>query len=123
MGERGLEQNSLGLPPMLLVSMLTGELTLVFNNSWSFKCWSAVFMTCVAGLGMGYMSFALRAAISATSFSVIGNVCKMHMGQPHYLFWPFHGQLLQQSPMRREHRQSHQGGGRLVPSCLRMTLS
>lgn len=32
---------------------------------------------CVAGVGMSYFSFALRAAISATSFSIIGNVCKV----------------------------------------------
>jgi GDP-mannose transporter len=74
---RSFYQNALAVPPMALVALATGEAGLVLAGGHSTFAWAAVAASCVAGLGMSYFSFALRAVISATSFSVIGNVCKV----------------------------------------------
>lgn len=37
----------------------------------------AVAASCVLGVGMSYFSFAARALVSATSFAILGNVCKV----------------------------------------------
>lgn len=50
----------------------------------------ALILSCVAGLGMSYFSFALRAVVSATSFSVIGNICKVLTILVNILMWDQH---------------------------------
>lgn len=50
----------------------------------------ALALSCVGGLGMSYFSFALRAVISATSFSVIGNICKVLTILVNVLMWDRH---------------------------------
>ena len=51
---------------------------------------AALLASCLGGLGMSYFSFALRAVISATSFSVIGNVCKVLTILVNLLMWDNH---------------------------------
>jgi hypothetical protein len=51
---------------------------------------AALVLSCLGGLGMSYFSFALRAVISATSFSVIGNVCKVLTILVNLLMWDNH---------------------------------
>ena len=51
---------------------------------------AALVASCLGGLGMSYFSFALRAVISATSFSVTGNVCKVLTILVNLLMWDNH---------------------------------
>ena len=44
---------------------------------WSFKAVTALGVSCMAGAAMSYFAFLCRASVSATSFTVIGNVCKI----------------------------------------------
>ena len=44
---------------------------------WTFKPVAALSVSCAAGVAMSYFAFLCRAAVSATSFTVIGNVCKV----------------------------------------------
>ena len=50
----------------------------------------ALLLSCAGGLGMSYFSFALRAVISATSFSVIGNICKVLTILVNIMMWDQH---------------------------------
>ena len=72
------------LPEHLSVSFLLMMFILLGEEGRSWKtssgrlepcflsCWS-----CVAGLGMSFLSFHLRDMISATSFAIVGNMCKV----------------------------------------------
>lgn len=87
---RSFYQNALAVPPMLLVSLVSGEMAIVLRGGAGSFAWGMVAASCVAGLGMSYFSFALRAVISATSFSVIGNVCKVLTILVNMMMWDQH---------------------------------
>lgn len=87
---RSFYQNALAVPPMLIVSLISGEMAIVLRGGVGSFAWGMVAASCVAGLGMSYFSFALRAVISATSFSVIGNVCKVLTILVNMMMWDQH---------------------------------
>ena len=87
---RSFYQNALAVPPMLLVSLISGEMAIVLRGGAGSFAWGMVAASCVAGVGMSYFSFALRAVISATSFSVIGNVCKVLTILVNMMMWDQH---------------------------------
>ncbi|KAK9846459.1 hypothetical protein WJX81_004321 [Elliptochloris bilobata] len=108
-------QNVLAMLPMAAVALCAGEVATLRGLEWTPAGVAVVAASCVAGLGMSYFSFALRAAISATSFSVIGNVCKVLTILVNLLMWDQHanawgtagllaclaaGSFYQQPPMR-----------------------
>eukprot|EP00180_Rhodochaete_pulchella_P003817 Plantae.Rhodophyta-Rhodochaete_pulchella.ctg692.p2 GENE.Plantae.Rhodophyta-Rhodochaete_pulchella.ctg692~~Plantae.Rhodophyta-Rhodochaete_pulchella.ctg692.p2 ORF type:complete len:364 (-),score=50.33 Plantae.Rhodophyta-Rhodochaete_pulchella.ctg692:1159-2250(-) len=76
---RVLYTNLLASVPALFVAITFGELTDIGNyatNTWS-PVGLAVACTCVLGFGMSYLSWALRAKVSALTFVVIGILCKI----------------------------------------------
>ena len=83
-------QNVLAMLPMAAVALGAGEVATLRALAWSPAAVAVLVASCVAGLGMSYFSFALRAAISATSFSVIGNVCKVLTILVNLLMWDQH---------------------------------
>ena len=83
-------QNTLAILPMLAITALSGEMQTLMNLKWQAGGIVALVASCVGGLGMSYFSFALRAVISATSFSVIGNVCKVLTILVNLLMWDKH---------------------------------
>ena len=83
-------QNSLAVLPMLAITVLSGEAQSLMNLKWKASGIIALIASCAGGLGMSYFSFALRAVISATSFSVIGNVCKVLTILVNLLMWDKH---------------------------------
>ena len=83
-------QNTLAILPMLAITAFSGEVQTLMNLKWSAGGIVALVASCVGGLGMSYFSFALRAVISATSFSVIGNVCKVLTILVNLLMWDKH---------------------------------
>jgi solute carrier family 35 len=78
--------NALSLPVTLCVSLFTGELTgiSVTGNHKGFRgdlkspntAWW-LFASCIVGLGISYTGWMLKAAVSATLFTLIGVVNKM----------------------------------------------
>ena len=59
---RSFYQNALAVPPMLLVSLISGEMAIVLRGGAGSFAWGMVAASCVAGVGMSYFSFALRAS-------------------------------------------------------------
>uniref|UniRef100_A0A7S3AR80 Sugar phosphate transporter domain-containing protein n=1 Tax=Haptolina ericina TaxID=156174 RepID=A0A7S3AR80_9EUKA len=53
------------------------EPNILANTKWGFKNMTALGVSCAIGVAMSYFAFLCRAAVSATSFTVIGNVCKI----------------------------------------------
>ena len=83
-------QNTLAMLPMLAITLFSGEVETLTKQQWSAGGVAALVASCLGGLGMSYFSFALRAVISATSFSVIGNVCKVLTILVNLLMWDNH---------------------------------
>ncbi len=76
--------------PMLAITLFFGEVETLRKLEWTLGGIAALVASCLGGLGMSYFSFALRAVISATSFSVIGNVCKVLTILVNLLMWDNH---------------------------------
>ena len=74
---RSYYQNVLAAAPLTLIALATNEAGHVTRASFTPTAVAVLLASSVAGLGMSYYSFALRSVISATSFSVVGNVCKV----------------------------------------------
>jgi solute carrier family 35 protein len=62
---------------MLLVMTSVLEPDVLRTFRWGFRPVAALSVSCLAGVAMSYFAFLCRAAVSATSFTVIGNVCKI----------------------------------------------
>ena len=75
---------------MLLIMLVSNEVRVLATSSLPAAGVAALLLSCVGGLGMSYFSFALRAVISATSFSVIGNICKVLTILVNILMWDQH---------------------------------
>ena len=75
---------------MALIVLASGDVSVLQGQLWSPPAVTVLALTCLGGLGMSYFSFALRAVISATSFSVIGNVCKVLTILVNLLIWDNH---------------------------------
>ena len=76
--ERTLYQNFLALP-MLLLPCLLLEQTDTYSSliAADKKGVAAVLLSCVAGAVLSYTGMSLRSELSATSFTVVGIMCKM----------------------------------------------
>merc|ERR1740130_2216132 len=63
----------------IILSILTSflEPELLLNMRWETKPLIALGISCTAGVAISYFAFLCRAAVSATSFTVVGNVCKI----------------------------------------------
>ncbi|CAL5224035.1 g6656 [Coccomyxa viridis] len=108
-------QNTLAFVPMLAITAFSGEVQVLAALTWKTKGVLLLCASCAGGVGMSYFSFALRAVISATLFSVIGNVCKVLTILTNLVIWDKHsntmgtlallgclgaGSAYQQAPMR-----------------------
>eukprot|EP00179_Madagascaria_erythrocladioides_P028333 CAMPEP_0198339596 /NCGR_PEP_ID=MMETSP1450-20131203/41036_1 /TAXON_ID=753684 ORGANISM="Madagascaria erythrocladiodes, Strain CCMP3234" /NCGR_SAMPLE_ID=MMETSP1450 /ASSEMBLY_ACC=CAM_ASM_001115 /LENGTH=370 /DNA_ID=CAMNT_0044044539 /DNA_START=79 /DNA_END=1191 /DNA_ORIENTATION=- len=76
---RVIYTNLLASGPALIGAVLFGEIGDVSSYASGDKmvAWIAVGVTCLLGLGMSYISWALRPKVSALSFVVIGILCKI----------------------------------------------
>merc|ERR1712228_289339 len=74
---------TLYLEPQTLVSM-----------EWSYTNVGALVVSCAIGTAMSYFAFLCRAAVSATSFTVIGNVCKIITVLINIFMWDKHASPL-----------------------------
>jgi len=90
--EQSFFQNLFSVPLFFLLAISTGEppnyaTKVTFPGLLQI---SIVLLSCTLGLGMSYLSFALRAQVSATSFNVIGDVCKLVTVLLNTVIWDKH---------------------------------
>jgi len=116
-------QNLIALIPLTVIGLGTGELQSVFLSSpnpdfqWTLGSTLALGASCVCGLGMSYSGFRLRKEVSATTFTVIGILCKIGTVVVNVAIWDKHasvtgllflmlcmgaGFFYQQAPMRNQ---------------------
>merc|ERR1712190_497882 len=60
---------------------------------WSFNQILFLLLSCLAGVGMSYASFFARSSLSATSFTVVGIMCKIATVLINLLIWDEHASL------------------------------
>ena len=112
--------NLLGMIPLLLLAFAfeVGELTTTASKlSWNLPATVWLLVSCVVGTAMSYFQLLTRYLVSATSFTVLGNLCKVLTIVVNCLIWNKHastygllslfvsltaGAFYQQSPMRSQ---------------------
>merc|ERR1719413_174274 len=62
-----------------------------FEAEWSIGAIVAVGLSCVVGVAISYAGFNLRKLVSATSFTVVGVVCKILSVLINDVVWTFAG--------------------------------
>jgi len=115
---------------LLLAMTLVLEPHVLRKAVWSWPQIGALVVSCILGTSMSYFAFLCRAAVSATSFTVIGNVCKITTVLINILIWDKHASPLgivfllaclvaaaayQQAPLRTETTEQ-QTSKRLISS-------
>jgi len=75
--ERSFYQNAMAVPLMIALALCSGETSVASTSVLDHRAWPPIAASCLAGVGLSYFSFALCEAVSATTFTVIGNVCKV----------------------------------------------
>ena len=83
-------QNALAIPCLICIALFTNEIEVVCKYEWNFFDITVLGVSCLLGLGMSYFSFALRSEISSTSFSMVGNGCKLLTIALNALIWDKH---------------------------------
>lgn len=76
---RSFYNNFLSIPAIIIMVLMSGELGKL-SDTLAVTTGSGkllVFLSCLMGLGISMSGFVCRAAISATSFSVVGNMNKV----------------------------------------------
>jgi len=105
---------------LLLGMTMLLEPNVLSKTTWTPSQIGALVLSCVLGTAMSYFAFLCRAAVSATSFTVIGNVCKITTVLINIVIWDKHASVLgivfllaclvaaaayQQAPLRTEKLQ------------------
>lgn len=81
--------NLLAIPMLLSNGTFTDELSTLIEN-WSITGGLALAASCAAGLFMSYFSWSARAQLSASHFTVIGNICKVLTVILNVVIWDKH---------------------------------
>uniref|UniRef100_A0A7S0LP39 Sugar phosphate transporter domain-containing protein n=1 Tax=Coccolithus braarudii TaxID=221442 RepID=A0A7S0LP39_9EUKA len=102
-------------------------------KDWDMKTWVALSVSAVLGVGISYFAFLCRAAVSATCFTVIGNVCKVLTVLINVTIWDHHASpiglgclsvclfgagLYQQAPTRVAREADARLSASYAPVCL-----
>lgn len=69
--------NTLSIPLVLAALVITGDTSAMVISSLTSEQTVVIFISCLVGLGISYTGFHLRKLVTATSFSVVGVVCKL----------------------------------------------
>jgi len=114
---------------LLFVMTAYLEPHILLKMRFGMKPLAALAVSCAAGVFMSYFAFLCRAAVSATSFTVIGNVCKILTVLINISIWDRHASPLgigclfvclaaaaiyQQAPMRKDAMQQKETSKPLV---------
>ena len=116
--------NLLGSIPLIFIGGGTGEAA---NIVWSANGIIALLISCVFGCAMSYFAFLARSLVSATSFTVLGTVCKLATVAINVMMWDNHASpfglaclgstlfsayFYRQSPLRKEYQAVASEGGK-----------
>ena len=63
---------------IMAVSTVATEPEVLLKTEWTPATVGALAVSCFLGVAMSYFAFLCRAAVSATSFTVVGNVSRVH---------------------------------------------
>ena len=85
-----LYTNALSLPLMIPFGLWMGELEALPKAEWTLAACVLLFVSCVAGTGIGYSSWWCRSVVSATTFTLIGVVNKVLTVFVNVLIWDKH---------------------------------
>lgn len=128
--------NLLSCVPLILVSTLQGEHISVLE-SIDLAGFSAVLVTTAMGTAMSYFAWSARAAVSATTFTVVGNTCKILTIACNVAIWEHHADaagmfflfcsfvgayFYKQAPMRSAAKQSKEEEGEALGAASRAEL-
>jgi len=83
-------QNVLSIPPLVILVASTEHGNLNSIQNCSYSCQLTILSSCILGLGMSFLSFLLRKLVSATSFTMVGNICKLATIAVNLLIWDKH---------------------------------
>ena len=84
--------NFLSSIPLFFTFIINQELANEGVN-WNGVSITFLIVSCLLGLAMSYFAFLARHAVSATSFTVLGNVCKVNTVIINLLIWDKHANL------------------------------
>merc|ERR1712113_1070131 len=79
---------------MALVSAFALGESKAIHLQWTASAFGAVFLSCVVGVAISYAGFNLRKLVSATSFTVVGVVCKLITVLINDLIWTQHSNAI-----------------------------
>lgn len=84
--------NLLSSSPLFFTFIINQELANDGVN-WNFASITFLIISCLLGLAMSFFAFSARHAVSATSFTVLGNVCKVNTVIINLLIWDKHANI------------------------------
>jgi GDP-mannose transporter len=79
---------------LLLFLTVALEPHVLTKTEWTQEKVAALALSCALGTAMSYFAFLCRAAVSATSFTVVGNVCKVTSVLINIVIWDKHASPL-----------------------------
>jgi len=86
-----LYQNTLGSVGLFAISVFGGEFDEDFHPwDWDSKILFPLFVSCLLGMGLSTFAYRARCMVSATSFAILGNVCKVVTVLLNWLIWDKH---------------------------------
>ncbi len=89
--DQAFYQNFVSLPILFVgISFTERRILSTFLENTDRMVLGLLIVTCILGLGMSYFSFLLRSMVSATTFSMVGNVCKLFTIAINSIIWELH---------------------------------
>jgi GDP-mannose transporter len=86
--------NLLATVPLLLLTLAFGEIgQLTKGATWTVPSTTFLLISCAIGTAMSYFQFLCRYLVSATSFTVLGNVCKVLTIVVNCMIWDKHSNM------------------------------
>jgi len=85
--------NTLSLP-MAVISLVVVDDMRFLRVDWNIGAIGIVLLSCAIGVGISYAGFNLRQLVSATSFTVVGVVCKLVTILINDIIWKHHSNVL-----------------------------
>lgn len=86
--------NLLATVPLMILTIAFGEIGQLTNGgTWNVPATVWLVVSCVVGTAMSYFQFLARYLVSATSFTVLGNLCKVLTIIANCLIWTKHSSL------------------------------
>ena len=91
---RAYHTNTLAVIPVMVIGFFAGEHKLILRSElWTLKAVSFLLTSCIVGVLMSYSSFLLRGLVTATSFTVVGTMCKIATVIINFFIWDKHASI------------------------------